>query len=90
MTKKTILILAACIATALMADAQTMYRKNYSGTTQLSVEGPIAENGKRRTYYRITDKGKAYYDEKCDEWKLTKEVVEKFISQNEEAANGNN
>lgn len=35
--------------------------------------------GKRRTYYRITDKGKAYYNEKCEEWHLTKEVVEKFI-----------
>ena len=39
-----------------------------------------AENGKRRTYYRITDKGRNYYKEKCEEWNLTKEVIEKFIA----------
>ena len=36
-------------------------------------------SGKRRTYYRITDSGRQYYREKCDEWLITKEVVEKFI-----------
>lgn len=35
-------------------------------------------NGKRRTYYRITKSGIEYYKEKCDEWELTIEVVEKF------------
>lgn len=35
-------------------------------------------NGKRRTYYRITDAGRQYYCEKCREWELTREVVEKF------------
>ena len=44
--------------------------------------------GKRRTYYRITDAGRAYYREKCAEWRLTQEVVEKFIK-NEEAFYGN-
>lgn len=38
-----------------------------------------ADNGKRRTYYRITEDGRRYYNEKCEEWKLTKEVVSKFI-----------
>lgn len=37
--------------------------------------------GKRRTYYRITPEGKMYYLEKCQEWKLTKEVVSKFIKE---------
>ena len=37
-------------------------------------------NGKRRTYYKITDSGKTFYDEKCEEWKVTKVVMEKFIS----------
>ncbi|MBP5555019.1 MAG: PadR family transcriptional regulator [Lachnospiraceae bacterium] len=36
-------------------------------------------NGKKRTYYRITEKGKEYYREKCEEWALTKDVIEKFI-----------
>ena len=67
----------------------------YSAFTRMEENGYVesysqeAENGKRRTYYRITDKGQSYYDEKCEEWKLTKEVVEKFISKKEEAEDGN-
>lgn len=38
-----------------------------------------AQNGKRRTYYLITDAGRAYYLERCEEWKLTREVVERFV-----------
>ena len=38
-------------------------------------------NGKKRTYYRITDKGREYYREKCEEWALTKDVIEKFIEE---------
>lgn len=38
-----------------------------------------AENGKRRTYYCITDEGRQYYRDKCEEWTLTKEVIEHFI-----------
>ncbi len=37
--------------------------------------------GTRRTYYRITESGKAYYKSKCDEWNLTKEVISKFIKE---------
>lgn len=36
-------------------------------------------NGKRRTYYRITESGKEFYREKCQEWQLVKEVVDQFI-----------
>ena len=36
--------------------------------------------GKPRTYYRITEKGREYYREKCDEWKRTKNLVERFIN----------
>ncbi|WP_117168681.1 PadR family transcriptional regulator [Paraliobacillus sediminis] len=35
--------------------------------------------GKRRTYYRITPVGIEYYQEKCKEWELTKEVINQFI-----------
>ncbi len=45
------------------------------------------EGGKKRTYYKITDAGRNYYNEKCEEWLLTKEVVEQFIM--EENSNGN-
>ena len=37
------------------------------------------ENGKRRTYYRLTEAGRQYYREKCEEWQLTKDVVGRFV-----------
>lgn len=57
----------------------------YSAMTRMEKNGYVesydgyAENGKRRTYYRVTDLGRQYYQEKCEEWILTKEVVEYFI-----------
>lgn len=56
----------------------------YSAFTRLENNGYIESfygnetNGKRRTYYQITKAGKDYYKEKCSEWELTKEVVDKF------------
>lgn len=61
----------------------------YSAFTRMEKNGYVEsfssdENGgKRRTYYRITDNGRKYYTEKCDEWHLTKEVIEKFIRDND-------
>ena len=58
----------------------------YSAFTRMEKNGYIQSfpdnsnpSGKRRTYYRINDSGRQYYREKCDEWLITKEVVEKFI-----------
>lgn len=57
----------------------------YSAFNRLEKNGYIKSfdgnetGGKKRTYYRITDTGKDYYKEKCEEWNLTKEVVERFI-----------
>ena len=60
----------------------------YSAFTRMEKNGYIesyvampSETGgsKKRTYYRITDAGKKYYREKCDEWELTKDVIEHFI-----------
>lgn len=57
----------------------------YSAFARLEKNGYIASffgnetNGKRRTYYQITGKGIGYYREKCEEWRITKEVVEKFV-----------
>ncbi|MBR6358306.1 MAG: PadR family transcriptional regulator [Lachnospiraceae bacterium] len=62
----------------------------YSAFTRMEkngfVESYTAEpdttgNGKKRTYYRITESGRAYYREKCEEWSLTKDVIEKFVGQ---------
>ena len=61
----------------------------YSAVTRMEKNGYVesysqesADTGKKRTYYRITDEGKKYYAEKCEEWFLTKEVVERFIEEN--------
>lgn len=57
----------------------------YSAFTRLEKNGFVESfygnetNGKRRTYYRITEAGRVYYKEKCQEWQITKEVIEKFI-----------
>ncbi len=68
----------------------------YSAFTRMEKNGYIESfvadpdttgNGKKRTYYRITESGIAYYKEKCDEWELTKEVIEHFIEKGE--TNGN-
>lgn len=60
----------------------------YSAFTRLEKNGYVEsfrmedkESVKRRTYYRITEAGKEYYREKCIEWYVTKEVVEKFIEE---------
>ena len=58
----------------------------YSAFTRMEKNGFIesfsqmADNGTRRTYYRITEAGRRYYREKCEEWLLTQEVISKFIS----------
>ena len=70
-----------------LSDEKYMIKETtlYSAFTRMEKNGYIesfyddAENGKRRTYYRITEAGREYYREKCEEWTLTKEVVENFI-----------
>lgn len=37
--------------------------------------------GRRRTYYKITDLGVKYYNDKCHEWELTKKVIDRFIKE---------
>ena len=59
----------------------------YSAFTRMENNGFIESfykedeesGGKRRTYYRITEAGKNYYHEKCNEWNLTKDVISRFI-----------
>lgn len=61
----------------------------YSAFTRLEKNGYIESyfgeetQGKRRTYFKITQEGIKYYKEKCEEWQLTKEVVNKFIKEME-------
>lgn len=57
-------------------------RMEKNGYIESFVANPDSEgNGKKRTYYRVTLKGEEYYKEKCEEWKLTKDVIEKFIEE---------
>ena len=56
----------------------------YSAFTRLEKTGCVESfmdesSGKKRTYYKITDEGRRYYEDKCKEWELTKEVIENFI-----------
>ena len=58
----------------------------YSAFSRMEKNGYIesfvseSDAGKKRTYYRITEAGIQYYNEKCEEWQLTKEVVERFVN----------
>lgn len=59
----------------------------YSAFTRLEknqlIESYFGEEtqGKRRTYYHITKKGISYYKDKCDEWDVTQNVINKFIKE---------
>ena len=65
----------------------------YSAFSRMEKNGYIesfsqtAENGKRRTYYRITPAGRQYYLEKCEEWELTQEVISHFVDQSDSRSN---
>ena len=56
----------------------------YSTFNRLEKNGNIISyageetKGRKRTYYRITEEGKIYYQEKCEEWRLTKAVINLF------------
>lgn len=56
----------------------------YSAFNRLEKKGLIVSYygnetfGKRRTYYKITNDGRKFYNEKCIEWNLTKKVINKF------------
>ena len=61
----------------------------YSAFSRMEANGYVESfsdesSGKRRTYYRITETGRLYYKEKCEEWNVTKEVVNKFIQEENE------
>jgi len=46
------------------------YLRSYPGTYS---------GGRERTYYTLTEEGREYYKQKCDEWVLTKDLINKFI-----------
>ena len=56
----------------------------YSAVTRMEKRGLIsayhgAESfGRPRTYYTITEPGKAYYQERCAEWAVAQQVIDRF------------
>ncbi|NLW52976.1 MAG: helix-turn-helix transcriptional regulator [Tissierellia bacterium] len=70
-----------------LSDEQFVMKETtlYSAFKRLENNGYIESfegsetSGKKRTYYRINEKGRAYYDDKCREWELTKVIIENFI-----------
>lgn len=58
----------------------------YSAFTRLEKNGYVTSYygdesfGKRRTYFQITPAGRAYYREKCAEWQLTQNLINRFIT----------
>lgn len=62
----------------------------YSAFTRLKRKGYITSypgsetQGRKRTYYKITPKGKGYLREKKEEWAVTKKVVEAVIEGEEQ------
>ncbi len=69
--------------TTLYSAFNRMEKNGYIESFSSDQEG----SGKRRTYYRITDSGRKYYQLKCSEWNLTKEVIEHFIIEEEDYGN---
>ncbi len=56
----------------------------YSALTRLEKNGSITSysgmhDGRKRTYYSITEAGRSCYADKCGEWELTKSVIDRFI-----------
>lgn len=57
----------------------------YSAFIRLEKNGYIMSytgeetNGRARTYYTVTNPGREYYNQKCQEWELMKKVMNKFI-----------
>lgn len=50
------------------------YVSSYQGTETF---------GRKRTYYTITSAGRAFYREKCEEWKLLQQVINRFLKKEE-------
>lgn len=64
----------------------------YSAMTRMEKKGLIASYygvetfGRRRTYYKVTQAGRDYYREKCEEWRVTRQVINQFATEEESDA----
>ncbi|TDE94235.1 PadR family transcriptional regulator [Occultella glacieicola] len=57
----------------------------YSAVRRLEKTGAVTSfqgthsQGRARTYYRLTEFGRRFYDEKCEEWRQTVALVGRFV-----------
>lgn len=64
----------------------------YSAMARMEKKGLIVSYygeetfGRRRTYYTVTPEGRRYYKEKCEEWRITRQVVNQFTMEGSENA----
>lgn len=70
LSKDTYTMKETTLYTAFNRLLKTGYIDDYPGTET---------NGRKRTYYRLTEAGKEALKEKIEEWKLTKKVVNQII-----------
>lgn len=72
--------------TKLSGDHYTMKETTlYSAFSRLGKLGYLRpypgtySGGRERTYYTLTQPGREYYNQKCTEWTLTKDLINRFI-----------
>ncbi len=59
----------------------------YSAFSRLEKKGYLVSYqgdetfGRKRTYYKITNAGRDFYHQKCEEWSLTKKVINTFTEE---------
>ncbi|PZE29544.1 PadR family transcriptional regulator [Curtobacterium sp. MCLR17_042] len=77
--------LAQRISTVTGADYTIKQTTLYSAVKRLELAGLVtsfhgtSESGKLRTYYQITGSGRAHLDDKTEEWRDTKSVIDRFV-----------
>ncbi|GAA2531142.1 PadR family transcriptional regulator [Microbacterium mitrae] len=77
--------IAQQISSVTGADYAIKQTTLYSAVKRLEATGlvtsfpGISESGKPRTYYQISDEGRAHLEQKIAEWNLTKKVVDRFL-----------
>jgi len=74
--------------TVISENAYTMKETTlYSAFSRLEKLGYLRpypgeySGGRTRTYYALTNEGRRHYQQKCSEWALTKELINKFIKE---------
>lgn len=77
--------IAKAIDTITKEDYSVKQTTLYSAFKRLERNGYVTsfthtqDNGKERTYYRLTEDGTSYFADMCDEWRITQEIINRFV-----------